>query len=515
MPARSPHAQLTSLAMPTQNVTDLDALQAEIERKRRLADLLQSQSFKGMQLASPNAPASILNALAPVLQAYMGQREKEGLGKQEQELAAKRSEQLSMLLKEMPQGTTQPGQPAIAPQEAMPERQGMPAPAAPAPVMPQQQPFGPEAGANPLAQALLGGAPPGAGGPPPLQSLDELTNPAGAQAPMLPAKPAVPGQAATPDKMVPAAPQDMMQWAAKLAAQGGPAGQHIAGQVIPAAIKNLVPDQERQAQQEADRALRADALAQQGELRRADLEARAEAARQRSEDTRLSIEQRRQAAAESTAARREIAGMIQETKREKSGKFNATPAGASEAGNPVLQTPQGTMHEVINGVPSPAPYTGPITDRASQVKNVADVTKGGQSLKEMDAIIESVDKNPSTYGVRAAIGSMLPGIGDIGMKVGGLTQEQATARARAASYTANVTHSLYGSAFTTGEQARAKDFLITPKDGPETIKSKIAGRKALEKEHLDALPQSAKNAAAARSGGGRGGSGGWGKAEKD
>ena len=60
MPARSPFTQ-ASAAMPTQNVTDLDALQADIERKRRMAELLQSQQFKGMQLASPNAPASILN----------------------------------------------------------------------------------------------------------------------------------------------------------------------------------------------------------------------------------------------------------------------------------------------------------------------------------------------------------------------------------------------------------------------------------------------------------------------
>jgi hypothetical protein len=75
-------------------------------------------------------------------------------------------------------------------------------------------------------------------------------------------------------------------------------------------------------------------------------------------------------------------------------------------------------------------------------------------------------------------------------------------RSNAASYTAETAHSLYGSAFSASEQAKAKDFLINNDDSSADVMRKLKGRMKLEEDHIKGKPMAAQMAAAARSAGG-------------
>jgi hypothetical protein len=310
---------------------------------------------------------------------------------------------------------------------------------------------------------------------------------------------AIPGHTVTP--------QELFQYGAGFN-KFGKAGEDIGKQITGSAVKSLMP---MSPEATAELAMKHAEFQQT-------LQQRADAAKMRSEDMRLSVDQRAEAARMHDATMRELAAARREAAAAAGAgeKGNMAVEGASLDGNTVVRnTKTGIAHEVINGVPSPEPYKGPVTPKTDQAKGVAVAAKGSQGLKDMTAALNAVEADPDIYGPRATAGAALPNAFGISRSVGGLTPEQQTTRANISSMTADVTHSLYGSAFSAGEQARAKGFLIDPLDDAKTVKAKLRGRMELEQDHYNNLPASAKAAATARQGGGgAAASGGWGKAEK-
>jgi hypothetical protein len=88
-------------------VSDFDEASARLARKRRLAQMLQQQALQGMQLQSPNAPASWLNALAPMAQALAGQYSDTSTDKEEKELQKQNQANLEKWVEQFPKD--QPG----------------------------------------------------------------------------------------------------------------------------------------------------------------------------------------------------------------------------------------------------------------------------------------------------------------------------------------------------------------------------------------------------------------------
>jgi len=503
MPARSPFTQ-ASAAMPTQNVTDLDALQADIERKRRMAELLQSQQFKGMQLASPNAPASILNALAPIMQAWAGKSEQDDLKKQEQELAAKRSERLSQLLGEMPQGTEIPGDPGQAAADAVPPRLGMPTPPAPpsapapTPAMPPQMgqgeaAFGPKPGANPLAAALMQGAPPEAGGGPPPSTPPVTANPLAApgpadNAPLLPGRPIQGFVPPTPPKMVPADPALMLKWGANLAGQGGPVGQKIGEQVTAAATKNLVPDQEKFAQLNADRELRGQALTLADENKKAQLEAYADAKAAQAENAAASIEQRREAKAAETAARLQIAQMMAAVHRGNKTRFQHAGFDPNTDEGVTFNPDTGELKTASGKPPS-----GPLVTTGQASKVFLSSMQIDRNIKNLDDIEKAVKEQPGAVGGFGAFVSNAASKADpvFGAEVATqiYSDKELAARTKLAKQMAVSIKEAYGVAVSKGEKSIADKWVPGSEDTIETLTPKLQAARDYLQNQRDALPQ--------------------------
>jgi hypothetical protein len=330
--------------------------------------------------------------------------------------------------------------------------------------------------------------------------------------------PAVPGELASPDVVgpprpeqpaVPPTPQDMIGYGSKFLPLG-PAAAKIGQQFTDSGVNAMIPKAppglmsvggdifDPSTKTFTSSPTKLAELAAVHAERKDKLTAAAEDAKLRSEDRRLSIDQRRDAAAESTALRRELAAG---RGGEAGMKFGA-PEGASEAGNVVLRGKDGVPHEVINGVPSPQPYAGAITPIIEQRKSVGEAAKGEQNVKDMESALKDIKDDPKLYGGRVAVGALFPDAMGMATAAGGLSAEQVAKRSKIQSMTAQTTHSLYGSAFSAGEQQRANKFLVTPRDSAKDAQAKLIGRLEMEKEHYDALPASAKAAMTARKGGG-------------
>jgi len=508
------------------DLTGYASAQAEFARKRKMAEMLQQQAFRPTDTGLiPGSKMSLANPLAALFQGFVSNKLEKEAAEGEKADAKARQDAIAAMLQNIPQDT-----PGVAAQPIEQEAVGPgptaagppPGPAAPplaaafgASGMPDVGPRDNElkGSASPMAALLAGGAPPPQENPlappgaPPL--LPQGPAGAGPEAPpgpppLLPQKMdmSIPGAApklttdAIPGKTV--SPQDWIKFGTGLS-QISPEGAKIGEQFTAMGAKAVAP---MTAEQKAE-------LAQQKELKFASLQQQADAAKQRSEDTRLSIEQRAEAARMHDATMRELAAARRDAaaaaRAGGEGSFAKGVEGASDRGYDIVRGKDGIPHEVINGVPSKDPYTGAVTPKTSQEKGVANAAKGSQGLKDMTNALNAVEADPSIFGPRATLGAVLPNIGGIGRAAGGLNEDQLKTRTHISSMTADITHSLYGSAFSAGEQARAKGFLIDPTDDAATVKAKLRGRMELEQEHYNNLPASAKAAATAR----QGGSGEW------
>jgi len=491
LPGQMPYA-------PSPMGSGYDAVLNSALRQRRLAEMLQNQAFKtsDVGLNVPGAKMSVLNPIAQMLQAYLSGKMGKDADSAEASANAQRTQDFQDYLKNAPTATPDvPAMPIAQEDVAKPAAPPMlPSVAAfGAQGMPQNGPASPDLGgsASPLAASLVGGAPPTS----PL-----LPPGADAGAPPLLPKPmdmAIPGAApklttdAIPGKKP--SPQDWLAYGAGMS-KFGPAGEKIGAQITGDAAQNLLP-----------KVMSPDMIAQlqmkHSEFQQT-LAQRADDAKQRSEDRNATIEQRRQAAQDHNALMRELAA-DRAANKSQAEPGNMVEAGASVNGNTIVRNSKtGIAHEVVNGVPSPEPYGGPVTAKAAQEKGIAVAAKGEQGIKDMQSSLDAIEKDPALFGKRANLGALAPNAFGISQKVGGLSAAQLEQQANIASMTAETTHSLYGSAFSAGEQQRAKKFLIESTDSADQAKAKLKGRIKLEQDHYNELPASAKAAATERKGGG-------------
>jgi hypothetical protein len=420
--------------------SDFDAIQNAALRKRRFAEMLQQQAVTpDAPLTTPGARMSWLNPLAKMIQGGTGAYMGAQADAADIESAQARQAALTKLLGEMPQGT--PAVPANAPAPAPGETEGV------GPVQPAQ----PAVPASPQEMAAYG-------------------------AKFLPLGPAA---AKVGEQFTDAAVKQMLP-------KPPPSLMAVGGDVFDPTTRTFISSPTKLAEQAAIHQERQDKLQQAADV-----------AKQRSEDMRYSVDQRAEAARQHNDLMRELraSGAAGE-------KGNMVVEGASESGNPVVRHSRtGVAYEVVNGVPSTTPYAGPVTPKTEQAKGVASAAKGSQGLKDMTNALNAVEEDDALFGKRANLGAALPSAFGTGAAVSGLSEKQMAKKAQISSMTADITHSLYGSAFSAGEQARAKSFLIDPLDSTDVVKSKLRGRMELEKEHYDNLPASAKSAATAQRGG--------------
>lgn len=109
MPARSPYQTLEAPAAPTGQISDYDLLQAEFDRKKRLADLLQQQALSPKVLDTVKSQ-SWMNALVPMAQAAASEYTRSGLSEEERATTERRNREMSADLLKMTEGV--PAKPA-------------------------------------------------------------------------------------------------------------------------------------------------------------------------------------------------------------------------------------------------------------------------------------------------------------------------------------------------------------------------------------------------------------------
>lgn len=488
------------------------ALQSSLARKRKMAEMLQQQAYKPMDEGLiPGAKISWASPLGSLMQQYASiksgkdadEAESAGQAAADKARAAIMSEQLGtpgVDAKPIEQEATVPAGPPPAAAEAAP-----PLTAAFGPTgMPNVGPRDNElkgAGADSTQQMaqLLGGPqgpqlsplapPPPEGAPPPGPEMPPLlprTQPVDMAGPGM--KPKL-----STDAILPKLPtgQDFIDRGNSLLAIGDPTSLAMGKGYFDQGIKADAP----LSREDTAR------MAQEKELKVSALQEKAAEAQRRSEDTRLSIQQRADASKEAADARRDVANIMADARRDAAADRRAAagatpkfggPEGKSDKGNVVLRGKDGVAHEVVNGVPDPKPYAGPITSMIEQRGAIKSAGTGAGSIEDMGAALKQIESNPDAYGTMSALGEFAPNAFGLSSKVSGLNDEQLALRSNVQSMTANITHSLYGSAFSAGEQRQAKGFLIDPKDDIKQVKAKLKGRMELEQRHFDALPASAK-----------------------
>jgi hypothetical protein len=418
--------------------SDFDAAQNAALRKRRLAQMLQDQAFKANETGL-NVPGAKMSVLNPIAQMVQAYAGMK-LGKDADTADADNATARQDALTKLLSEMPQ-GTPAVPGELASPDVVGPPRPEQPAVPPTPQDMIGYGSKFLPLGPAAA--------------KIGQQFTDSGVNA------------------MIPKAPPGLMS-------VGGDIFDPTKGTFItgPSTLARIAETKSTNEQRATDKA-----------AERARLE---DAAAQISADRRYTVDQNNAARRDlHTALRGGEAGM----------KFGA-PEGASEAGNVVLRGKDGVPHEVINGVPSPQPYAGAITPGIEQRKSVGEAAKGEQGIKDMESALKDIKDDPKLYGGRVAVGALFPDAMGIATAAGGLSAEQVAKRSKIQSMTAQTTHSLYGSAFSAGEQQRANKFLITPRDSAKDAQAKLIGRLEMEKEHYDALPASAKAAMTARKGGG-------------
>lgn len=402
----------------TGNPTDFDVQAAELARRRRMAELLQQQSMQPMSFHGGRG--SLLQPIAQMIQAWAGKSSLDDLGKQEQDLSGQRSQALSKLIREYPQGT--PEQPAIPAQDLSGEGDA-------------------NVGMN--------------------------------QVPM------IPGQAAKP-----ATPEQMIPWALDMGQTGGKYGQDVAKIFLNAAEKRAAPEaspyvvaggsvfNKKTGKWEAGSP---EVLAKQEETRvnnMARLQQAADAAKQRSEDTRLGIEQRRDAASQAADLRRELAADRKEAGGN-SGVMNRVGV-TEDTGEAVVANNKSGGQYIVktndDGSVTHTPYNGNVIPTAQNEKNVSAVQTQSMNISQAKKSIDDLTKNPKSYGSVSALAStVLPDVAVTSL----LTEDQKMTRAEIARQSAEIVKPLYGAAFTLSEQKRADSFIVKPTDSIETALAKL------------------------------------------
>lgn len=97
---------MATYAKNVNTFTDYGAEQQEIDRRRKMAELLAQQSMQPIEV-QPNVPVSWTQGLAKLLQGYGAGREEKMLGERQKDLASRRSQALAAALGGMPTASQQ------------------------------------------------------------------------------------------------------------------------------------------------------------------------------------------------------------------------------------------------------------------------------------------------------------------------------------------------------------------------------------------------------------------------
>lgn len=441
--------------LPTGAPGEFDNDESDIQRRRQLMAAMMDKPIG-------DSGTGLAGGIVNFLQGVGNQYERGQLSQQEKALAQRRSDAADAAIASMPRDT-----PAVPPQVGTgPVAPPLGTPGVEPPVNPSTPMNTPEPGPNAPASDFMVPQPP------------EF----------------MPNRAGSP--MVPAGVTDWAAWAMKNSGIN-PMMAKVAEKGLDLAM--AAPEKARLASEAAAARLAQAKDAQEfraaeAEKTRADREYQASLNRNQQEYLRAL------AANDKEAMIRLSASLRPEKAQSEPG--NMTDIGVSESGNGVVANSKtGIRYEVVGGVPSTTPYTGAITPKTDQAKAVAAATTGVQGIEDMQKSLKAVQENPDLYSLRTAVGSALPSFGGLSASVSGLSPEDMATRANIQSMTANTTHSLYGSAFSAGEQRQAKGFLIDPQDRADVVEAKLKGRLALEQAHLANLPASARAAQAARAAG--------------
>jgi hypothetical protein len=175
----------------------------------------------------------------------------------------------------------------------------------------------------------------------------------------------------------------------------------------------------------------------------------------------------------------------------------------ADSGKPLVRDKNTSTLHVLgkDGTPNPAPFAGSAMSQSALEKEIPQVRTAQQGIADAKMLLGELAKpeNKDVYGTRAAAAfKVLPSFGGAAAGASGLTPEQLSLRTQAANATADITHSMYGSAFSANEQKQATEFLIQPGDGLNDVQRKLRGRIAMEERHLANQSSGAVTSEAAR-----------------
>lgn len=187
-----------------------------------------------------------------------------------------------------------------------------------------------------------------------------------------------------------------------------------------------------------------------------------------------------------------------------------------DTGRPVNRKADGSLVRLgEDGKPEATPFTGETIPAAAKEKEIAAVRTAMVHKAGVDNLLRMAETNEGAFGSSGALLGVIPGPAGTWVSSANLTPEQRKARSDFATEAARITHDLYGSAFTTGEQTRAKQFIVDALDPPEVVLSKMQSMKAAADRSELFQSNVAKNAVRARMGKGAAPAGGAPKQIKD
>ena len=175
-------------------------------------------------------------------------------------------------------------------------------------------------------------------------------------------------------------------------------------------------------------------------------------------------------------------------------------AGTSLNGNPVLRNSRGTdFVEIVDG--KPQPYTGKVVKTGDE-KAVSAAQESLATQAQYENLAERVldPKNADAFSkwssAKAGVSNATGGFID-----SGISQEHQDLRSEVSRDFAELTHKLYGSALSSGEQQRAKGFTVMPGESAERVAGKLRNQSKFLRDMDAKYSNKTMGAATARTGG--------------
>ena len=136
-----------------------------------------------------------------------------------------------------------------------------------------------------------------------------------------------------------------------------------------------------------------------------------------------------------------------------------------ETGRPIVRDQSGTRYRIgEDGVPETTPFKGELIPAAAKEAEVKQAMEVREHLTNVNSLLQQAKDNTGAFGSKGALLGLIPGPAGAWLSAANLTDKQRQSRSEFSAQGAAITHDLYGSAFSGGEQERAKPFLVQPSD---------------------------------------------------